>query len=166
VLAVNLARRYLTKGQRAMIAARARLETKQSVRETAVVTGLNAGRIGQAAVVLEHAGHLVDGVIAGAVPLDKAYEEAKQRRAEQASREELAAAPDDSGRSIARRFGVDSGGEIRHLGQGQVTAPESLTADEQDAIAEVVARRRPEVIARTAARGAGGGLPGRRGAPR
>lgn len=81
-LSVNIARRHLTKGQQAMVAARWRLVSKQSQRSTAEATGLNAGRIGQAAVVLNHAPDLADSVVSGAVSLDSAYDTARQRKAE------------------------------------------------------------------------------------
>jgi hypothetical protein len=81
-LSVNIARRHLTKGQQAMVAAKARLVSKQDIRSVAKQSGLNAGRVGQAATVVEHAPDLVDAVIAGAMGLDKAYEVARQRKTE------------------------------------------------------------------------------------
>jgi hypothetical protein len=79
-LAVNLQRRNLTKGQQAMVAAKARLVSKQDIRSVAKQSGLNAGRVGQAATVAEHAPDMVDAVIAGALGLDAAYEEARKRK--------------------------------------------------------------------------------------
>jgi hypothetical protein len=81
-LACNIQRRSLTKGQVAMIAAKARKVSLQdaSTYEVAKSAGTSAQRITQANVVLEHAPDLADAVIAGAVGLDKAYETARDRK--------------------------------------------------------------------------------------
>lgn len=79
-LAVNIARRNLTKGQSAMVAARERLISKRSQRATAGQFGVNAGRLGQASVIIEFAPDLVDQVISGGLPLDAAYVTAKDRK--------------------------------------------------------------------------------------
>jgi ParB-like chromosome segregation protein Spo0J len=86
-LAVNIARRHLSKGQQAMIAARWRLVSKQSQRATAEATGLNAGRIGQAAIILDHAPDLADSVVSGAMSLDIAYETARKNKQGRDNRE-------------------------------------------------------------------------------
>jgi ParB-like chromosome segregation protein Spo0J len=80
-LTVNITRRHLSKGQQAMIAARARSVSGQSVRDLSKTSGLSTGRIGQAAVVLTHAPDLADAVLAGAKPLDAAYKIAQERKA-------------------------------------------------------------------------------------
>jgi ParB-like chromosome segregation protein Spo0J len=88
-LSVNIDRRHLSKGQRAMIAAKACLETKQTVRDLAARTGMNVGRIGQASTVIQHAPEMVDAVISGATSLDEAYAEARARKQAQADSESV-----------------------------------------------------------------------------
>jgi ParB-like chromosome segregation protein Spo0J len=71
---------------------------------------------------------------------------------------EIVAAPEDSDRAIARRLGVDhkTVGAVRlHLSGGEIPHPkpvrgpaQNLSADQQDAIIEAIARARPEAIAR------------------
>lgn len=82
VLSVNIARRHLSNGQQAMVAARARLVSNQTQREMAEATGLNSGRIGHAKTVLDYAPELADAVTAGTMPLDKAYSEARRIKKE------------------------------------------------------------------------------------
>lgn len=79
-LSVNIRRRNLTKGQQAMIAARACKETLQATRKVAQSLGMSAQRITQANVVLDFAPDLADSVMAGAMGLDKAYETARERK--------------------------------------------------------------------------------------
>jgi hypothetical protein len=85
-LSVNIARRHLTKGQQAMVAAKARsLDSSASFArgwqdQAARDIGASRQRITQAAVVLGHAPDLADSVIAGAMGLDKAYEVARERK--------------------------------------------------------------------------------------
>jgi ParB/RepB/Spo0J family partition protein len=79
-LAVNIARRNLTKGQIAMIAARALFVSNNGQADAAKATGVSQARIGYAATVIEFAPDLVDAVVAGAKPLDKAYDEARDRK--------------------------------------------------------------------------------------
>lgn len=81
-LSVNIARRHLTKGQQAMVAARAMIlsETKSESRSVAKSIGTSSARISQASVVLEFAPDLVDAVIAGAHGLDAAYQTARDRK--------------------------------------------------------------------------------------
>jgi hypothetical protein len=79
-LACNIQRRSLTKGQAAMIAAKARLVSSQTQAQAASEVGVAQQRISQARTVLEHAPDLADAVIAGAVGLDKAYETARDRK--------------------------------------------------------------------------------------
>lgn len=79
-LAVNIARRHLTKGQQAMIAARARSVSEQSIRSVAERSGVTATRVGVAVTVLEHAPDLADAVVAGAMGLDEAYRIARENK--------------------------------------------------------------------------------------
>lgn len=79
-LAVNLQRRNLTKGQQAMVAARALLVSSQSQGSAASTVGTSRQRVTQAVVVRDHAPDLVDAVIAGATGLDEAYRIARDRK--------------------------------------------------------------------------------------
>ena len=87
-LSVNIDRRHLSKGQRAMIAARAMgdFETKS----VASQTGISAGRIAYARTVLNFAPELADSVVSGATSLDEAYKQARERKQEQADAEQTA----------------------------------------------------------------------------
>jgi ParB-like chromosome segregation protein Spo0J len=84
-LSVNIARRHLSKGQIAMIAAKARLVSNRvelwlrPTREVAEEAGTSQTRVVQAAVVMEYAPELVDQVIAGG-SLDDAYRIARERK--------------------------------------------------------------------------------------
>lgn len=81
-LAANLARRHLSKGQKAMIAARAvQFLDSGSVRKVAVQNGLSKSRVSQASVVVEHAPDLAEAVARGDRPLDEAYKVAQERKA-------------------------------------------------------------------------------------
>lgn len=66
VLATNINRRHLSKGQKAMIAAKVRSVSEQSVRSIAEQSGVTPTRIGIASTVLQHAPDLADAVAAGA----------------------------------------------------------------------------------------------------
>lgn len=80
-LAVNIARRHLTKGQQAMVAAKAGRVLKQNtVRAAAADQKVSAARLSYAGTVLEFATELADAVITGAMGLDKAYEVARERK--------------------------------------------------------------------------------------
>lgn len=79
-LAVNIARRHLTKGQQAMIAARFQVTRNLSLRKTAKTADLNRERVRQAAAVLDHAPDLADSVVSGATSLDAAYDTARDRK--------------------------------------------------------------------------------------
>lgn len=87
-LSVNIDRRHLSKGQRAMIAARAMgdLETKSIAEQI----GMTAGRVAQARTVLNFAPELADSVVSGATSLDEAYKQARERKQEQADAEQTA----------------------------------------------------------------------------
>lgn len=80
ILSANIERRHLSKGQRAMLAAVARLETNHSTRKVSHDANVSQTRIIQAATVLAYAPGLVDAVIAGDLSLDSAYETANPGR--------------------------------------------------------------------------------------
>ncbi|MFJ4676862.1 ParB/RepB/Spo0J family partition protein [Kitasatospora sp. NPDC088783] len=92
---VNARRRNLTKGQLAMIAAKAgslgehqgRSPSEQPVRSLSEQTGVSLGRIGQASTVLRHAPDLVESVISGAIGLTEAYKTARENKAQADSAE-------------------------------------------------------------------------------
>jgi hypothetical protein len=74
ILGVNIERRHLSKGQRAMaVVLASRMTTKLSLRALACGTGQNRERVRQAAFVAEHAPRLVAQVMNGE-PLNVAYE--------------------------------------------------------------------------------------------
>ena len=81
-LSVNIARRHLTKGQQAMLVARARAVSgnHSNQREVATQLGMSQDRLKRASVVLVHAPDLADAVIAGAIGLDAAYEVARENK--------------------------------------------------------------------------------------
>lgn len=84
ILGANIARRHLNKGQAAMAMAMVSnfLETKKfgDGQITARVIGVSGARLSQAILVSTHASELGDQVLAGALSLDKAYDEAKARK--------------------------------------------------------------------------------------
>lgn len=81
-LSVNIARRHLTKGQQAMVVARALLVSNNSQESAANSAGLKQSRIAYAVTVRDHAPDLMEAVVSGAMGLDKAYEVARQRKTE------------------------------------------------------------------------------------
>ncbi|MFD3997419.1 ParB/RepB/Spo0J family partition protein [Streptomyces sp. NPDC058583] len=89
-LSVNIRRRSLTKGQAAMIAAKAcsfseqdpRSKTERSARSISEKAGVSLGRVGQANTILRHAPDLVDSVVSGAMGIDEAYKTARENKAQ------------------------------------------------------------------------------------
>lgn len=79
-LAVNIARRNLSRGQAAMIAAKARLVSNRSMAAASEAAGTSKARIVQASTIIDFAPDLVDAVISGATPLDAAYATARDRK--------------------------------------------------------------------------------------
>jgi len=77
ILSVNVHRRHLSKGQRAMAVAKA--YSDYTLREQAKRADASRGLISHAAVVLEWAPDLADQVLAGG-SLDQAYEVAQERK--------------------------------------------------------------------------------------
>jgi hypothetical protein len=114
VLAVNIARRHMTKGQQAMVVAQACLVSKQTVRQAAGQHGISAARVSQANTVTNHAPELVDRVISGAVSLDDAYADAKARKAEAEEAERLLAQLCDGAPDLADRadYPMHLGGSV------------------------------------------------------
>lgn len=80
-VAVNIARRHLTKGQQAMVLVKAEdLHNLCSQSGLARDTGIPQQRFSQAKTILEFAPDLADAVIDGSEPLSKAYEVAQKRK--------------------------------------------------------------------------------------
>ncbi len=90
VLSANVNRRNLSKGQRAMAVARLLVSNNLTQEEAAETTGVLRSRLSHANTVLSHASELADAVMAGTVPLNDAYAEARQRKEAKESREEKA----------------------------------------------------------------------------
>jgi hypothetical protein len=103
VVAANMARRHMTKGQRAMIIAQVCLVSKQTMREAAGQHGISAGRISQASLVIKHRADLVKSVISGVVPLDDAYRYAQESKAKTEEAERLLAELRDCAPDLADR---------------------------------------------------------------
>ncbi len=90
ILSANVNRRNPTKGQRAMAVARLLVSNNLTQEEAAETTGVLRSRLSHANTVLSHAPELADAVMAGTVPLNDAYAEARQRKEAKESREEKA----------------------------------------------------------------------------
>lgn len=86
-LAVNIARRHLTKGQIAMVAARAAAVCDKPLSATAREHEVSKSRVVYAKIVLDHAPDLADSVISGAVSLDEAYSTARDNKRARDDRE-------------------------------------------------------------------------------
>jgi hypothetical protein len=91
ILAGNMARRHMSKGQRAMIIARVRLETKQTTREAGGRHGVSAAGISQAGKVIKFRNDLVNSVTSGSISLDAAYKYAQESKAQVEEAERLLA---------------------------------------------------------------------------
>ena|ERR1700756_1917171 len=99
IISENITRRHLTKGQRAMFAAKGRrllnkhenerLFNKQSFRELEEKIKISYSFIAFASVVLEFAPDLEGAVMSGAKTLNEAYEEARSRQIDANSDEAL-----------------------------------------------------------------------------
>ena len=97
ILSANISRRHLSKGQQAMVVAKARRVLPQNMRDAARGVGVSASRLAYAEVILQYAPDLADGVIGGSQTLDKAYEEAQRRKAAAKSADTLMARLRDEG---------------------------------------------------------------------
>ncbi|MFE7561068.1 ParB N-terminal domain-containing protein [Kitasatospora sp. NPDC057500] len=79
---LNVRRRHLTQGQRAMIIAKERSASKSSARADAATYGISPARVSLATTVIKYAPSLVRPVITGAMGLDAAYEQARKNKAD------------------------------------------------------------------------------------
>jgi hypothetical protein len=70
----------MSKGARAMIAARIAVLNTATKREVAKASKISAEYVGHASLVLQYAPELSDSVIAGEQPLNEAYAEAQKRK--------------------------------------------------------------------------------------
>jgi hypothetical protein len=82
ILSLNIARRHMTKGALAMVAARARLLDSNKNSQETVARSISASqtRISQAGTVLDYASDLADSVVSGSLGLDAAYKTALVRK--------------------------------------------------------------------------------------
>ncbi len=81
IMSANLARRHMTKGQRAMAGVKA-LSVNNSQSEVASVVGVDRSYVSQARQLLDADPDLADQVLAGVVPLNEAYSIVSDRRKE------------------------------------------------------------------------------------
>jgi len=134
VLAVNIARRHMSKGQRAMVVAQACLVSKQPQREAGAQHGVSASRIAQASTVIKHAPELVNLVVSGAISLDDAYADARARKAKAEEAERLLAQLRDGAPDLADQ-----------VIEGQLSAQEAFKAwRDREATSERLERERAE----------------------
>jgi hypothetical protein len=75
-LAVNVARRHMSKGQKAIVIAKSCILNMRSSRDAASQYGVSSQYISHAQVVLNHAPHLEPSVLSGLRSLNDAYDEA------------------------------------------------------------------------------------------
>jgi polyhydroxyalkanoate synthesis regulator phasin len=81
ILAHNLRRRHISKGQQAMIVAMARSFSEHSLRHQAKVHSISLTRLSNAATVLKHHPHLAEQVRTGTLSLDAAYSTVREHQA-------------------------------------------------------------------------------------
>jgi len=87
IMASNINRRHLTKGQQAMILVKCQESWHSSPKNIAKENNLSRERLRQAQLVSQHAPDLVDEVINGVRGLDNAYGVAQERKQEAEARE-------------------------------------------------------------------------------
>lgn len=80
ILATNVSRRHLSKGQRAMAVARVAALKIKAAAGLAEAAGITGGYVSQATAVLRFAPDLSDPVMSGATPLNDAYKVAQDRK--------------------------------------------------------------------------------------
>ena len=79
-LTVNVARRHLTKGQRAMIAAQSKLLFNNNQTALSKVAEVSQSAIAHASTVIKYAPDLAEQVVSGALALNDAYRTAQSRK--------------------------------------------------------------------------------------
>lgn len=79
IMSSNIARRHMTKAQRAMMAAQVLILNISQLEAGPIVQTSNQ-YISRASVVLKYAPDLAEGVLAGIIPLNDAYETAQDRK--------------------------------------------------------------------------------------
>ena len=79
-LTVNVARRHLTKGQRAMIAAQSKLLFNNNQTALSKVAEVSQSAIAHASTVIKYAPDLAEQVVSGALALNEAYRTAQSRK--------------------------------------------------------------------------------------
>lgn len=80
ILSTNVARRHLSKGQRAMAVAQVRLLNNHSTRDAAEVANVAQAYVAKAASVLRYAPDVAEAVMSGATALNDAYAVAQERK--------------------------------------------------------------------------------------
>ena len=80
ILSLNIYRRHMTKGQRAMAVARVLETSTQTQRDAAKTASVSRGRVHQAQAVLKYAPDQAYLVLTGAVSLDDAYRKAQESK--------------------------------------------------------------------------------------
>lgn len=86
ILSSNDKRRHMSKGARAMVAAKI-FSLNEKIEDQAKRLKVSVGYVGQAAIVLEYSPELVDSVIAGACTLNDAYANAQKAKEQREDRE-------------------------------------------------------------------------------
>jgi ParB-like chromosome segregation protein Spo0J len=136
VLAANITRRHMSKGQQAMVLARAIKSgaLKQSIRRAEQASGISNSRIAYANVVLEYAPGLADSVLSGTLALDEAYKKARECKDEAAEAERLLTELRDGAPDLADQ-----------VTDGQLTPREAFKAwRDREALHERQRRQRSE----------------------
>lgn len=90
ILSANVARRNLTKGQRAMAVVMLDVSSGNSMRSLGSAHDVSAPAIAKASMIKAYASDLCYAVMAGTLPLNEAYAEARQQKEATKSREEQA----------------------------------------------------------------------------
>jgi hypothetical protein len=98
-LEVNLTRRNMTQGQKAMVAAKSKLFPRNNQTSLSKIAGVSQSRIGYASTVIDYAPDLAEQVVSGALALNDAYRTAQSRkvateRSEQTLQDLQSEAPD------------------------------------------------------------------------
>jgi hypothetical protein len=131
ILGSNMARRDMTKGQKAMIAAQAGVLSQNTMRSVEQTTGLDKSRLAYASTVLTYAPDLTDSVVAGKRSLDDAYKVAKANKAAAQKSEALLAELEEHAEDLAEK--VANGdlelAEAYHLWQRRQKEAEQAAKD-------------------------------------
>lgn len=147
-LAVNIARRHLTTGARAIIAAKAaRLNGRGHHAEAAKSADLHITRITEATTVLDWCdATTVNSVIAGDTPLSKAVETARRLKKADADREAKKAGLREAAPDLLAR--VSEGLDLDEAMAALKARQDKAAAEEQERLAAESAQKAAERVAR------------------